>query len=239
MEKPRAVKRFYRQVDTEVIGTGWRVTLDGRGVKTVGGRPQAVPTVALAEALAAEWAQQGEIIDPAHFILRDMADYAIDVAPTRREEVERAILGFAQSDTLCYRGDPDEALWAHQQQQWDPLLIAAERRWDIRFERISGIVHRPQPPATLARLAEVVAAQDEFTLAALQTLTSLATSLVVGLAALEPGADIPSLWAAAHVEEDWQADLWGRDEDAMARKARRGTVFASAARMVRLLRDAR
>jgi chaperone required for assembly of F1-ATPase len=229
------MKRFYREVTTEMHGSGWRVTLDGRPIKTAGTRPQIVPTAALAEALASEWAQQGETIDPARFVLRDMADYAIDVVATGRAEVSRAILAFAQSDTLCYRGDPDEALWAHQQQQWEPLLTTAEARWDIHFVRVCGIIHRPQPAETLARLATVVAAQDDFTLAALHTLTSLAASLVLGLAALEPDADIAGLWAAAHVEEDWQAELWGRDDEAMARQAQRGVTFEAASRFVRLL----
>jgi chaperone required for assembly of F1-ATPase len=219
------MQRFYREVATEMHGTGWRVLLDGRPLKTAATRAQIVPSVALAEALAAEWAEQGETIDPTRFVLRDLADYAIDVVATGRAEVIRAILAFAESDTLCYRADPDEALWAHQQQRWEPLLTSAEARWDIRFTRVCGIIHRPQPPETL----------DDFTLAALHTLTSLAASLVLGLAALEPDADIPALWAAAHVEEDWQAELWGRDEQAMARQAQRGGIFAAAARMVRMV----
>jgi chaperone required for assembly of F1-ATPase len=238
MEEPRLMKRFYREVATGTHGSGWRVTLDGRPIKTAGGRPQIVPTAALADALAEEWRQQGEVIDPARFVLRDMADYAIDVVASGRAETSRAILAFAESDTLCYRGDPDEALWAHQQQRWEPLLCAAEHRWDIHFVRICGIIHRPQPPETLARLASVVAAQDDFTLAALHTLTSLAASLVLGLAALEPDADIPGLWAAAHVEEDWQAELWGRDDEAIARQAQRGVVLSAASGLVRLLREA-
>jgi chaperone required for assembly of F1-ATPase len=229
------MKRFYREVSTEANGAGWRVTLDGRPIKTVGGRAQIAPTEALALALAAEWAEQTDTIAPERFILRDMADYAIDVVATGRPAVERAICAFAQSDTLCYRAEPDEPLWAHQQQHWDPLLTAAERRWDIHFLRISGIIHHPQPDATLARLEAVVAAQDDFTLAALHTLTSLAGSLVLGLAALEAEADIAALWAAAHLEEEWQAELWGRDSEAMVRQAQRSVVFAAAARLVRLV----
>ncbi len=232
------MKRFYSDVAIEPSGSGWQVTLDGRAIKTAGKRSQIVPGVAFAEALAAEWAAQGETIDPASFVLRDMADYAIDVVATGRAEVECAILAFAQSDTLCYCADPDEPLWAHQQQQWEPLLTAAERRWDIRFTRVCGIIHRPQPAETLVVLAAVLAAQDDFTLAALQTLTSLAASLVLSLAALEPDADIPALWSAAHVEEDWQAELWGRDEEATERQAQRGDIFTAAARMLRLLQIA-
>ncbi|MDP9055721.1 MAG: molecular chaperone [Pseudomonadota bacterium] len=232
------MKRFYREVATAQHGSGWRVTLDGRPIKTAGSRAQIVPSLALATALAAEWDGQDDTIDPTRFVLRDMADYAIDVVATGRGEVQRAILGFAESDTLCYRGDPDEALWAHQQQQWEPLLTAAESRWDIYFVRVCGIIHRPQPPETLTRLAAVVAALDDFTLAALHTLTSLAASLVLGLAALEADADIPALWAAAHVEEDWQAALWGRDEEAAARQMQRGVLFTAAAEFVRLLRVA-
>ena len=228
------MKRFYRKVAIDDGGPGWRVTLDGRAIKTAAGHPQIVPTAALAQALAAEWSQQGEVLDPSVFMLRDLADYAIDVVPTRRGEVERTILAFAESDALCYRGDSDTPLYLHQQQRWEPLLTAAERRWDIRFARVCGIMHKPQPRETLARLGAVVAAQDDFRLAALQTLTSLATSLVIGLTALDADADIAALWAAAHVEEAWQAELWGRDEEAEALRARRAIIFAAAADLVRL-----
>ena len=111
---------------------------------------------------------------------------------------------------------------------WEPLLAAAEARWDIHFERIEGIIHRAQPAATLARMQAVLEAQDAFALAALNTLASLAASLVIALAAIAPGADAEALWNAANLEEDWQAELWGKDAEAKALRARRFGEFAGA-----------
>lgn len=228
------MKRFYAQASAAATEGGWHVTLDGRGVKTVGGRPQVVPSRALAEALAAEWAAQGPEIDPARFTLRDMADHALDLVAPDRAETVATLLGYAGTDTLCYRAEPDEPLHARQMELWEPLLAAAEARYDIHFERIAGIVHRPQPAATLHRLAGALAALDPFALAALTTLTSLAASLVIGLAALDPAADAESLWAAANLEEDWQAELWGKDWEAQERRARRLAVFGAAMEFARL-----
>ncbi|MDE2597581.1 MAG: molecular chaperone, partial [Sphingomonadales bacterium] len=145
------MKRFYKEAGAAQADGGWRVELDGRPIKTVAARPQIVPSRALAQALAAEWAAQGEAIDPGSFVLRDMADYAIDVVGPERDTAIRSLLPYAETDTLCYRAEPDEALWERQQQVWEPLLVSAERRWDVHFERISGVIHRPQPAATLAR----------------------------------------------------------------------------------------
>lgn len=231
------MKRFYKQVDTAPAGGGWQVRLDGRGVKTQGGQQQVVPTPALADALAAEWAAQAEEIDPATLILRDLTDYAIDVVRAGRPAAIADLLRYAETDTLCYRADPDEPLHPRQAALWDPLLSAAEARWDIRFVRVCGVLHRPQPPETLARLEGVVAGQDNFSLAALNTLTTLAASLVIGLAALEPGADLAALWQAAELEEQWQADLWGREDEAEARRARRLAAFTTAARFAGLARS--
>jgi chaperone required for assembly of F1-ATPase len=234
METPRAMKRFYQTAAIQAAAQGWQVTLDGRGIKTVGGRPQIVPSAALAEALAAEWAAQLGEIDPARFLLRDMADYAIDVVAHDPTDVLRGLMLFAETDTLCYRAEPDEPLWTRQHAVWEQHLAAAEQRWGIEFIRVSGIIHRPQPPATLARLSAVLAGRDPFTLAALNTLTSLAASLVLGLAALEADADIAHLWDAANLEENWQAELWGQDEEALARIAQRGALFGAAAAIARL-----
>ena len=238
------MKRFYKQVavaPAEGGEGGWRVLLDGRPIKTAGGLPQVVPTSALADAMADEWAEQGEDIDPAGFVLRDMADYAIDIAGRDRAGVIRELLPFAETDTLCYRAEEGEALHERQLAVWEPLLAAAEARWDIRFERVGGVIHRAQPVETVARLEAVLADQSDFALAALRTLASLAASLIIGLAALEPdapdGLGAEALWQAANLEEDWQAELWGKDSEAEALRARRFRAFAAAMRFAELARD--
>jgi chaperone required for assembly of F1-ATPase len=232
------VKRFYKDVTVAPAEDGgWRVLLDGRGIKSVGGRPQVVPTRHLAEALAEEWSGQGEELDPGLFILRDMADFAIDVVAGDRADTIRGLLAFAGTDTLCYRAEPDEPIRERQDEVWDPLLHAAEQRWDIHFERINGVMHRPQPAATLTRMQAVLEAESAFALAALNTLASLAASLVIALAALAPQADAEALWDAANLEEDWQAELWGKDAEAEARRERRFATFEAAMRFAQLARE--
>ena len=230
------MKRFYKTVTVAEDAGAWRVLLDGRGIKTAGNRPQRLPTRALAEAMAEEWAEQGDEIDAAAFMLRDLADYAADVVAQDRADAIRGLVAFAGTDTLCYRAEPDEPLRERQDEIWEPLLHAAERRWDIHFERIDGIMHRPQPAATLARMEAVLAAECDHALAALSTLTSLAASLVIALAALAPDAKAEALWAAANLEEDWQASLWGKDAEAEAQRERRFATFETAMRFARLAR---
>jgi chaperone required for assembly of F1-ATPase len=222
------MKRFWKGVAVQQTEDGWQVALDGRRVRTQGGAPQIAPTRALGELLASEWAAQGDQVDPAAFPIRDMADYAIDrVAPDRGAAVAR-ILRFAETDTLCYRADPDEPLWKRQQAVWEPIVAAFEGREGVRLERVCGIVHKPQPPATLAALRARLEALDPFMLAALETMTSLSASLCVGLSALEPDVDAEALWDAAELEETWQAELWGVEAEAEARRQKRRTDFRRA-----------
>ena len=230
------MKRFYKAVTVAMAGPGFRVMLDGRPLRTVGGRAQIVPSAPLAEALAAEWSAQGEEIDPARFVFRDLADYAIDVVVPGKAAVVDELIPYAETDTLCYRAEPDEALGIRQRAIWDPLLTAAEARWQAHFVRVAGIMHRPQPDETLARLRADLESRDGFTLAAIKTTASLAASLVLGLMAVEPGADVDALWDAANLEEDWQAELWGKDAEALERRARRHAAFAASARFAGLAR---
>ncbi len=232
------MKRFYKQVSVEPAEDGWRIALDGRAIRTAGGRAQSVPSRVLANAMAEEWSVQGDDIDAARLVLRDLADYAIDIVAPGRDEAIRGLLPYAETDTLCYRAEEGEALHERQLEVWEPLLDQAEARWDMHFERIDGVIHRPQPAATLARLEAVLAAESDFTLAALRTLASLAASLVIGLAAIAPDADPEALWNAANLEEDWQAELWGKDAEAEALRTRRLAAFAAAARFARLARAA-
>jgi len=230
------MKRFYTAVTTAAATDGWRVLLDGRGIKTAGGRQQLLPSPAMAQQLAAEWAAQGDEIDPAGFAARDLADYALDVIAADPAATVHSLLPYAETDTLCYRADESDALHARQLDLWEPLLQAAEARRAVKFTRVNSILHQPQPPLTLERLGAELATLDPFTLAALTTLTTLAASLVIGLAALEADAAAETLWDAANLEEDWQTELWGHDAEAAARRARRLAAFTAAMQFARAVR---
>ncbi|AUX71038.1 molecular chaperone [Porphyrobacter sp. HT-58-2] len=232
------MRRFYKDVNLAEVAGGWQVMLDGRGVKTVGGAAQLAPTRALGEALAAEWARQGDKIDPASLPLRDMADYAIDIVAANPASVARGLIAYAETDTLCYRADPDEPLHARQQEVWEPLLAAFEAAHRITLTRVSGVLHRPQPPETLAALEAKLLSLDPFALAGVEAMTKLAASLVTALAAFDAvHEDEPlALWQAVCLEEEWQADLWGRDWEAEERRRVREADFLRACAFARLAR---
>lgn len=227
------MKRFYREVVVGEVAGGWQVLLDGRPVRTQGGSPQVVPTAALAELLAAEWRTQGDEIDPRTFVIRDLTDHALDVVRADRSDALARLLTYGESDTLCYRADPDEPLYQRQLALWEPLVTACEARLGVTFQRVSGVLHRPQKPETLAALRKVLEAQDDFALAGLINLASLAASLITALAALEEGADAELLFVAANAEEDWQAELWGWDWMAEDDRALRAEAFRLAMEFVR------
>lgn len=228
------MKRFYKAATTQEVDGGWQVMLDGRGMKTVKGSPQIVPSEALAEALADEWARQGEEIDPKSFVFRDMADYAIDiVAPDVAAKADE-LTAYGDTDTLLYRADPDQPLYPRQLEVWEPIVTAFEAREGVKMTRVSGILHRPQAPEALAKLRAKLSGQSPFALAGLETMTTLAASLIIGLSSMEPETDAEALWNAASLEEDWQADLWGRDEEAEERRAKRQAGFLRAREFTRL-----
>lgn len=230
------MKRFYKDVSVTENAGGFQAMLDERAIKTAAGAPQIVPSRHLAEALAREWAEQGDDLDPGLFHFRDLADYAIDIAGPEQELTIAKLLAFAETDTLCYRADPDEALYRRQQEEWEPLLAAFEAREGITLERVSGIMHRPQSDEAIGKLQTRLSRMDSFTLAGLQTATSLAASLCIGLAVLENDADPQALWDAANLEELWQVELWGSDYEAEDRRAKRRKDFLKAAQFLDLLR---
>ncbi|MGN3973932.1 ATP12 family chaperone protein [Tsuneonella sp. SYSU-LHT278] len=233
------MRKFWKAVAVdEAPGGGWRVLLDGRPIRTqAGSAPQVVPTRAAADMLANEWACQGEEIDPAGFPLRDLADYAIDSVAESPAATIDTLLRYAETDTLCYRADPDEPLHKRQWSMWEPLVTAFEAREGIALERVSGIVHRAQPAETLDTLRSRLEGLDPFTLAALEVMTSLSASLCVGLSALDRAADAQALWDAAELEEAWQVELWGSDHLAQQRRDKRRADFLRAAEFARSIKE--
>ena len=227
------MKRFYSEVSVAETDGGWRVLLDGRPIRTANGAAQVVPSAALANLLAEEWRAQGEEIDPATFIMRDMADYAIDVVRPEREATLAKLMGYAETDTLCYRADPDEPSYKRQRKLWEPLVTACEARLGVSVVRVSGVLHKPQKPETLAAMRAELEPLDEFALAGLVNLASLAASLIIALAALEPGSDAQALFNASNAEEDWQAELWGWEWTAEERRANRARAFGLSVDFIR------
>ncbi|MBV8237571.1 MAG: ATPase [Sphingomonas sp.] len=220
------MKRFWKDVTLDADGG---VLLDGRPVRTPGRAPLALPTPALAEAVADEWRAVGETLDPRAMPLTGLANAAIDrIAPDPAPFAAEAAR-YAETDLTCYRADSPAELVERQRAAWEPLLDWARQRYDVHFETTAGVMHVAQPQATLDRLAEAVATRDAFAIAALQAIAS-ATGTIVGTLALAEGAiDAETLWRAAQVDEDWQAEHWGEDELATrAREAKRASFDAAA-----------
>jgi chaperone required for assembly of F1-ATPase len=234
-EPAPAVKRFYDKAAVVPSGEGLTIELDGRPVRTPARRALILPSVALAEAIAAEWQAQGDKVDPRSMPLTGLANAAIDqVAPDRGAFASDLAL-YAETDLLCYRADGPDELAAREEAAWEPLLAWARARYDIGFETTAGIVHRAQPPATVTRLAEAVAARDSFSLAALSPLVTIGGSLVIALALAEGAIDGDAAFNAAHLDEIWQAEKWGEDSLATQARDARRRDFNAAAGFLRLL----
>jgi len=213
------VKRFWKQVDVDADRV---VRLDDRPVRTPGRTPLALPTPALAQAVAEEWRSVGETVDPRAMPLTGLANAAIDRIAVDPAPFAAGLARYAESDLLCYRADSPPELIARQDAVWNPLLDWARDRYDVHFTLVTGIMHQPQPEATVARLAQAVAALGAFQLAALSPVVTITGSLILALALLEGAADPDAVWTAAHVDEDFQAEQWGEDYLALeAREAKR------------------
>jgi chaperone required for assembly of F1-ATPase len=229
------VKRFYKEAATRPAAGGTEVLLDGRPVKTPARNALILPSARLAEAIAAEWNKQGETIDPRTMPLTGLANAAIDRVAPDPDAFAAGLAKYGETDLLCYRADAPEGLIERQRQSWDPILAWARRRFDLDFEVTSGIIHRAQPQATIDRLAHAAATRAPLELAALSPLVTLSGSLIVALAIAEQALDVESAWTAATIDEAWQAEKWGEDEEAATRMANRRAEFEAAERFLRLL----
>jgi len=230
------VKRFYREASVRPGEGGEQILLDERPVKTPAKRPLALPNAALAQAIAAEWNAQAGEVRPRSMPLTGLANAAIDRVAPDKEAFAATLAAYGDSDLLCYRADAPASLVARQTALWDPLLAWARRRFDVDFEVVTGIVHRLQPPHTLARLGHAVAALGAFELAALAPLVTISGSLVIALAVTEGAIRLDAAWAAAALDETWQAEQWGEDSEAAAMLAARRAEFDAAWRLLELLR---
>lgn len=222
------MKRFWTDVAVRNCG----VLLDGKPVRTPARAPLLLPNERLAEAIAAEWRAVGDTVNPKTMPLTGLANAAIDRPPP-----PDSLAVYGESDVLCYRAEHPPELATRQAAVWDPLLDWARARYDIAFAVTAGIVHVAQPPQTVARLAGAVAAFDPWARTALSPLVTIGGSLVAALMLAEGALDPDAAFDTCHLDELWQAELWGEDWMATDARTARRADFLSAASFLSLVRS--
>jgi chaperone required for assembly of F1-ATPase len=218
VEKP---KRFYKDVTVaDAVGGGFAVLLDGRTLRTPKAQKLALPTRAVAEQVAEEWASQVQTIEMATMHATRLANTAIETIGGSRPAVADQVAQYAGSDLVCYFAEDPAALVARQEASWGPLLARAEAEEGLRFERCVGIVHRDQPAETLEKVREIALALDDFSLAGLAFGTSLFGSAVLSVALHRGWLAGEEAYDLSRVDEAFQEEKWGVDAEAAERTQR-------------------
>ena len=229
------MKRFYAAVDTAPEAVGHVVRLDGRPLRTPARNALALPTLALAEAVAKEWRGQGEEVAPATMPLMRLATTALDLMPGRRGDAVDEAAGYAGTDLLCYRTPEPEALASRQRATWQPWLDWAERQYDARLIVTDTVDPLPQPEAALQALRRAVERLDDWRLVGLHAAATLTGSLILALALERQLLDAPRAFEAALLDELFEIERWGEETLQRQRHANLRRDLEAAAKYLRLL----
>ena len=230
-------RRFWQHAGVRSEGDGWQIFLDDRPLRTPGKLPLAVPTRALAQAIAGEWDAQTEVIAPHTMPLTRAANSAIEKVTPQFDAVAGMLTEYGATDLLSYRAERPEELVRLQAENWDPLIDWAADHLRAPLRVTQGILPVPQDPQVMARLDAHVRSLDAFGLTALHDLVTLPGSLVIGLAVLHGRIDAEDAHRLSRIDEEYQIAQWGRDEEAMQAAENRRQAILSAARFWSLARQ--
>lgn len=214
----KEMKRFYRDVSVAEADGGFSISLDSRAVKTPGKRALVVPFRSLAEAIAAEWAAQEEVVRPALMPMTRLANSTIDVVVHRREDIAAESARYAATDLLCYRAEGPSELVRRQQEGWQPLLDWLDERYGVRLEVTRSILPLDQSAEALDAVRSVLQALSDFALAGVHSATAAAGSVVIGLALADRRLDAEAAFQLSQLDETFQIEQWGEDAEATRRR---------------------
>lgn len=229
-----AAKRFWKAAQAEACDGGFTVRLDARPVKTPSKQPLVLPSLAMAQGIAAEWDQQQGLIKPDTMPLTRAANSAIDKVAPQVDAVVGEIANYGTTDLLCYRATQPQPLIERQATHWTPLLDWARDTLGAPLDVTHGVIPIPQPAASLERLRGHVAAHNAFQMAALYDLVAISGSLILGLAVARGQLTGDQAFALSRIDESWQVELWGEDETAAAQEVLRRDAFLTAERFLAL-----
>lgn len=224
-------KAFWSEVSVTEAAGGFGIALDGRAVRTPAKAELVLPTRDFAEGVAAEWRAQTGKIDPGTMPLTRAANSAIDKVRVQHAEVAALLAAYGGHDLLCYRAAAPPELVARQAAGWNPVLDWAATALDAPLRVTTGVTPIDQDAAVLARLARRVGALDEFAMAGFHDLVGLSGSLILAFAVTERALGAPEAWALSRIDEDWQQELWGVDEEAVQVAAVKRAAFLDGARV--------
>lgn len=233
--KQELPKRFYKEVGVGTAGDGFAVTLDGKSPRTPGMKPVVVPSEALAKAMAIEWAAQREFIDPGAMPIVRLINSAIESGEDRNQAFRDEIVKYAGNDLLLYRAETPRELVAEQERLWDAALVKLARHFSVSFQPTIGILHQPQPAATLTHLHGALADETLIPLVAMVSLTGITGSGLLAVALRHRLLTPDEAWAAAHVDEDHNVRLWGEVAEATERREKRRKDYDAAASVLEML----
>ncbi|HEY0234764.1 MAG TPA: ATP12 family protein [Afipia sp.] len=232
-------KRFYKDVAVSETPEGFAITLDGKPIRTPGKKLLAAPTRELAQIMADEWSAQRETIDPMAMPMTRLANSTIDGVAENADAVLEDIAKYFGSDLLFYRASFPDALIARQAEHWDPVLRWAADNLGAHFILGEGVMHVAQPDRAIAAARDALpkssSLKDAWNLAAMHVVTALTGSALLALALKHKALDEAQVWAAAHVDEDWNSQQWGEDEEVASRRAARSRDFEAAAKVLKAL----
>lgn len=229
------VRRFYASATAAEDAEAYIVRLDQRTLKTPAGKPLRLPTRALADAVAAEWDQQGELIAPSTMPMTRFAFAAIDLMPSKRSEIGADLAKYIETDLVAHRAESPPPLVARQAQVWDPIVSWAEQRLHMKIPIVTGIIPADVPPQHRTVLEWEIDDLDDFRAMALAQAVTLAGSILIGFAFLEGELDAEAAFAAAALDDLWSLENWGEDREARARLDRQREEFAALHRFIAAL----
>lgn len=230
-------KRFWKSAEVAEVDGAYAVLLDGRGVKTPAKRALHLPTRAMAQVIAAEWDAQEDVINPNTMPATKTANAALDKVTIQHGEVAQMLAAYGDSDLLCYRADAPEELVERQAALWDPMLDWAAENLGARLEARTGVMHVPQASDSIRILSDRTHALSVFELAAFHDLVSLSGSLILGFAAALEARPVETVWDLSRLDETWQEEQWGEDDDATALALVKRDAFLHAKKMFSLSRE--
>ena len=212
------MKRFYKEASAASVQDGHRILLDGRPLRTPAKQTLLVPSGDLAAAIAAEWEAQGETIEPATMPLTRLASTAFDRMPAARAAVIEEVAGYLGTDLLCYRAAAPIELVERQRDRWQPLLDWAEEVYGTRLVVTTSVLPAAQPEAAIQGLRAVVEAFADWPLVGIHAATTTLGSVILALALWRGRLDAEAGWRLSLLEEWFEQERWGRDQEADQRQ---------------------
>ena len=213
------MKKFWKIVQVKKkLKNSFEILLDKRILKTPMQKDLIFSNYKIAKETALEWDIDEKEINTENMVFYGLISTAIDKISNDKVSYIENVLGFINTDLICYRADGPNELVDLQNNSWNPIISFIKKYIDVELKFFIGVMPSKQSLDIFNRLKTLINSFSDIEISALHRMTNLTGSIFISICILKGDVLKNEAFELSFLDELYQAKNWGIEEESLDKR---------------------